>query len=243
MKTSILGVSFDNISPADACAAAISFLQAETPRIIFTPNPEMVMHARKDAEFRRVLNSADLVIPDGIGIVYASRLTSSRISRRVPGIELVADIFAHIKDTGNSVYLLGAAPGVADAAAVRLAEQFPGLNIVGTRHGYFADADDDAIITAINAANPDILLVGLGFPRQEKWIYHHKNHLDTKLLIGVGGSLDGLSGRIRRAPEIFQKLGLEWFYRLIRQPKRIWRQRVLAKFVLIVLYKKLRGEL
>jgi len=243
MKTDILGVSFDNISPTDACATAISFLETTTPKTIFTPNPEMAMLAYKDAEFRRILNSADLVIPDGIGIVYASRLTSSKISQRVPGIDLLTDTFTHIKNTGHSVYLLGAVKGVAETAATRLAEQFPGLNIVGHHHGYFKDEDDDTIIAAINTANPDILLVGLGFPRQENWIWRNKNRLNAKILIGVGGSFDVFSGKIQRAPKLFQKLGLEWLFRLMRQPSRIWRQRVLIKFALLVLYKKLRGEL
>jgi len=243
MKTKILGVSFDNISPEQACEAALAFLDGDMPRVIFTPNPEMVMLARRDADFAAVLAAADLVVPDGIGIVYASRLTDSKIARRVPGIDLLADIFSHIKDTGASVFLLGGAPGVADDAAAKLAVSFPGLNIVGTYHGYFKDADDAEIISKIKDAKPDILLVGLGIPRQEKWIIRHKDAIGAKLLMGVGGSFDVFSGRLARAPKIFQKLGLEWLFRLLRQPNRLWRQRVLLKFALLVVYKKIRGAL
>ncbi|MCL2376051.1 MAG: WecB/TagA/CpsF family glycosyltransferase [Defluviitaleaceae bacterium] len=243
MKTKILNVVFDNVLPQQAVTEALSFLDDEGPRVIFTPNPEMVMLARKDDEFASFLNSADLIIPDGIGIVYASRLTANKIAQRVPGIELLLDIFDSVKDTNCSFYFLGAAPGVADAAAVKMQEKFPGLNICGSHHGYFGEDEDAAIIAEINTAKPDIVLVGLGFPRQEKWIFQYKNQIDAKIFIGVGGSFDVLSGKLRRAPKFFQKLGLEWLFRLLRQPSRLWRQRVLAKFMLLVIYKKIRGEL
>jgi len=243
LKTDILGVSFDNVSPEEALAKAVGFLENDGADMIFTPNPEMVMLARRDAEFMEILNSASLLIPDGIGIVYASRLTKSKISRRVPGIDLLIDLFGAIQNTDKTLFFLGGAPGVAEAAADKVREGFPGLSVVEARHGYFRDEDDEDVIAAINAVKPDIVLVGLGFPRQEKWIYRYRDKLDTRLLIGVGGSLDVLSGKLRRAPKFFQKLGLEWLYRLLRQPKRIWRQRVLVKFAMVVLYKKMRGEL
>jgi len=239
MRTKILGVLFNNISPEEACDTAISFLERGTPAVIFTPNPEMVMLARKDAGFKHILNSADLVIPDGIGIVYASRFTDGPITQRVPGIDLLTDIFDNIRNSGRSIYLLGAAPGVTDTAAEKLTASFPGLKIAGNYHGYFKDEDDAGIISKINDAQPDILLVGLGFPRQERWIYKHKDIINTKIMIGVGGSFDVFSGKVTRAPKIFQKMGLEWLFRLIRQPSRIWRQRVLVKFAFIILFNKL----
>ena len=241
MKTDILGVSFDNVSPEEALAKAVGFLENDGADMIFTPNPEMVMLARRDSGFKEILNSASLLIPDGIGIVYASRLTKSKISRRVPGIDLLTDLFGAIENTDKTLFFLGGGPGVAEAAAEKMVERFPGLSVVGAHDGYFED--DEAVIAKINAVKPDIVLVGLGFPRQEKWIYHHRGRIDTRLLIGVGGSFDVLSGKLRRAPKFFQKLGLEWLYRLLRQPKRIWRQRVLAKFAIVVLFKKIRGGL
>jgi len=243
MKTKILDVSFHNISLDEASKTAVSFLNHNTQSTIFTPNPEMMMLARRDSQFMEILNSGNLVVPDGIGIVYASRLTKNKIRKRVPGIDLVAAVFEQIKNSEHSVFFLGAAPGVAQAAADAAQTRFPGLRIAGTHHGFFTDADDDEIINKINATRADILLVGLGFPRQEKWIARHKCRLNCKILMGVGGSFDVLSGKVPRAPKLFQKLGLEWLFRLLRQPKRIWRQRVLVKFALLVLYKKLRGEL
>ena len=243
MKSTIFGVEFDNLLPQQATDRAMSFLNNDSTRLIFTPNPEMVMKARQDADFAAALAAADLVIPDGIGIVYASRLTANKIAQRVPGIELLLDIFDKIKDTGHSVYFLGGSPGVAEIAANNMREKFPGLGVCGSHHGYFGDEDDDTMVAEINAAKADIVLVGLGFPRQEKWICRHKDRIDAKILMGVGGSFDVLSGKVRRAPVFFQKIGMEWLYRLIRQPKRIWRQRVLIKFALLVLYKKLTNKL
>ena len=243
MKSEILGVIFDNLLPEQAVDKAMSFLNNDTASIIFTPNPEMVMRARKDAEFAKVLKAADLVIPDGIGIVYASRLTENRIAKRVPGIDLLTDLFDKIKDTGHSVYFLGAAPGVAEAAAENMRQKFPGLVICGYHHGYFNDEDNTAIVAGINAAKADIVVVGLNFPRQEKWIYQHKDQLNAKILHGGGGSIDVFGGKVKRAPKAFQKTGLEWLYRLLSQPSRIFRQTVLLKFAILVVYKKIRGEL
>lgn len=243
MKTTILGVSFHNLLPDAACDLAFSFFESSTACTVFTPNPEMVMLARKDTDFKKILDSGDLVIPDGIGVVYASRLTKNKIPRRVAGIDLLTNLFERMGKNGNSVYFLGSAEGVAEAAAIKMKEQFPSLKIVGTSHGYFADEDSAPIIAKINEAKPDMLVVGLGFPRQEKWIFRHKHQLCAKILWGAGGSLDVLSGKIPRAPKIFQKLGIEWLFRLLRQPRRIWRQRVLVKFVFVVLVNKLRGKL
>ncbi|MDR2183107.1 MAG: WecB/TagA/CpsF family glycosyltransferase [Clostridiales bacterium] len=241
MRTKILGVSFDNITLHQAVEKAMSFLQNETTGIIFTPNPEMVMLAQRDAEFAEVLAAADLVIPDGIGIVWASRFTDAKISQRVPGIELTLALLEKISHTGHSVYFLGGAPGVASAAAAKMQEKFPNIKVCGDHHGYFDNADDAEIVAEINAAKADIVLVGLGFPRQEKWIFRHKEHTCAKIMVGVGGSLDVFSGRVRRAPGLFQKLGLEWFYRLARQPSRLLRQFALVKFVMLVVSKKGRN--
>jgi len=243
MKTTILNVSFDNLLPEQAVDRAISFLEDDCTKMIFTPNPEMVMLAQKEAEFARVLAAGDLVVPDGIGIVHASRLTKSKISQRVPGIDLLTNLFDRIKNTGHSVYFLGASPGVAEAAAANMREKFPGLNVCGCHHGYFGDEDEAAIVADIKAAKADIVVVGLNFPRQEKWIFRHKDQLGAKIIHGGGGSLDVFAGKVSRAPRIFQKLGLEWLFRLMRQPSRLLRQTVLVKFVVLIIYKKIRGEL
>jgi len=243
MKTNILSVNFDNISHSQALDKLLAFLDSDRANIIFTPNPEMVMLAQKNKKFNSILNSADLLLPDGVGIVYASRLTKSKIPRRVTGIDLLTSLFPHITNSGHSLYFLGAAPGVAETAAARIKEQFKGLSIAGVHHGYFKDEDDDRIIADINASDADIVLVGMNFPRQEEWIFRHKDKINAKILMVVGGSFDVFSGKIPRAPKLFQKLGLEWLFRLLRQPSRIWRQRVLVKFAFKIIYKKLRGEL
>ena len=244
MKTNILGVPFDNVLPEQAVSIALTFLDDVTTSIIFTPNPEIVMLSQKDKELSYALSSANLLIPDGIGIVYASRLTSNKIKKRVPGIEFCTDLFSKITNTTHSMFFLGAAPNVAETAAKKIKECFSGISIVGTHNGFFKDNETPEIIKKINASGADIVLVGLGFPRQqETWIFQHKDQFNAKIIIGVGGSFDVWSGRIPRAPKVFQKLGLEWFFRLLRQPKRIWRQRVLIKFAILVVYKKIRGEL
>ena len=228
MRTQILGVGFDNVSPSVAVERFISLLGG--PAIVVTPNPEMVMLAQKDAEFAAILADADLVVPDGIGVVWASKYTQQPIEQRVPGIELAMDVMESPQGRASRWFFLGGAAGVAEAAAVAMQAKYGDMQVVGTHHGFFNSADEHKIIEKIIAAKPDVVLVGLGFPRQEKWMAAHKDMLGA-VLMGVGGSFDVMSGKVKRAPKFFQKLRLEWFYRLLRQPQRIWRQRVLLKFV------------
>jgi len=241
MKTEILGVNFDTYTPPEALQTALEYINGDKPRAVFTPNPELVMEARKDSEFKDILNGADMVVPDGIGIVYASKLNKNKIKQRVTGYDLVQSIFREIKSTGNSVYFFGSAPGVADAARLKMEEEHDGLRIVGVADGYFNENREREIIDDIKAKKPDILLVGLGFPKQEKWIWKHKDELGVKLYMGVGGSFDGMAGTFKRAPAFFRKTGLEWFYRLAKQPSRFKRQLKLPLFALIVLKEKLFG--
>ncbi|MCL2169606.1 MAG: WecB/TagA/CpsF family glycosyltransferase [Defluviitaleaceae bacterium] len=243
MKTQILGVNFDNISPEDAVERFLGLLDEPVPSVVVTPNPEMVMASRKDADFRKILNTSALVVPDGIGIVMASKLTQSKIMARVPGIDLVMGVMETPKGRAARWVFLGGAPGVADDAKDAMELKFPGLRVVDAHHGYFHGDFEDELIERLRAAKPDIVLVGLGFPRQEKWIEQNKHKIGARVYMGVGGSFDVMSGSLRRAPAIFRKFGLEWLYRLISQPSRIWRQRVLVKFAFVVMYKKIRGEI
>lgn len=238
MKTQILGVGFDNLSPSDAVAHFLQLLEQTEPSVVFTPNPEMVMLARKDADFCNILNSANLCVPDGIGVVWASKYANHRIKERVPGIELALNVMSSPAGRTKKWYFLGGAPGVAQTAKKAMEARFDGLNVVGTHDGYFNPTDEALITEDIKRSGADIVLVGLGFPRQERWINAHKDKLGASVLMGVGGSFDVMSGNLKRAPKLFQKLRLEWFYRLLRQPHRIWRQRVLLKFVLTVLFNK-----
>lgn len=238
----ILGVPFSNISPDEAVDKVIACLDGKGRSMIFTPNPEMVMEARKNKEFMDILNSSTMNVPDGIGIVYASRLTSSPIKERVAGYDMLLGVFERIKDTDKTVYFFGSAPGIADRAKKAIEERFEGIRIVGTANGYFDSEREKEIIDEINSLKPDLLLVGIGFPKQEKWIYHNIKKLNVRAAVGVGGSFDGWCGNVPRAPEFFIKHNLEWFYRLLKQPSRIGRMMQLPLFMLAVIRNRIFGR-
>ncbi len=239
----ILGVPFDNISPSEAVDTMMSYLEGNGKNMVFTPNPEMVMEARKNAEFMKILNESSMNVPDGIGIVYASKLTKSPIKHRVAGYDMLLSTFDKMKDRSMTAYFFGAAPGIADKAKVAIEQKFKGLKVVGTADGYFDDKREKEIIAEINEKKPNLLLVGIGFPKQEKWIYSNINALNIKVAVGVGGSFDGWSGNVPRAPEFFVKHNLEWFYRLMKQPSRIGRMMQLPLFMLKVIGFKIIGKL
>jgi N-acetylglucosaminyldiphosphoundecaprenol N-acetyl-beta-D-mannosaminyltransferase len=238
LKTQILGVKIDAVSFDEAKRTVLSFLEEDRPHTVFTPNPEMVMLAGRDAAFLSILNNADLVVPDGIGVVLASKRNKVKIKERVAGYDLIQAVFDGIKTSGKTVYFLGAAPGVAEKAAENMRRAYPGLQIIGVADGYFDAEKEILLLEEIRKKKPDILLVGMSMAKQEKWIDRHKNELPAKVLVGVGGSFDGMSGTVKRAPALFCKLGLEWFYRLVKQPARIKRQIYLPLFVLKVLFAK-----
>lgn len=238
----ILGVPFNNVTYNEAVNILLSFLKEQKNHMVFTPNPEMVMSAKKDKEFNKILNSADLVVPDGIGIVIASKINRKKLKERVAGYDLVQKLFEKIKDTDYTVYFLGAAPHIAEAAKKNMEKKYHGIKIIGVHDGYFDKKKEKIIIDEIKNLKPDILLVGLGVPRQEKWIYSNKNNLPVKISIGVGGSFDVMSGNIKRAPKIFIKLGMEWFYRLLQQPQRFVRMLQLPLFIVEVIIAKIKGE-
>lgn len=234
----ILGVPFNNMSAVEALEMALMCLEGEGKSILFTPNPEMVMEAQKDEEFMTVLNGSTINVPDGIGIVYGSRFTSNPIAERVAGYDLVQSIFDRIKTSRKTVYFFGGAPGVAQAAKEAMEKKYRGLNIVGVADGYFDEEKEKQIIDEINELRPDLLLVGIGFPKQEKWIYNNIERLNVKMAVGVGGSFDVMSGNVKRAPKIFINLGLEWFHRLITQPTRYKRMLQLPVFMVEVIKDK-----
>lgn len=206
-------------------------------RRVVTLNVEMSVQARRDTDLRDVIETADLIIADSVGIQWAARLPY-----RVPGIDLTQATASKGSKRGAKYFLFGAAPGVAREAADALQREHPGLEIVGVEHGYHDDSEHSQIISAINEAEPDYLLVALGAGRQEAWIKQHASELKAKVAIGVGGSLDVLSGRAKRAPEWTQKLGVEWMYRVVLSPSRWGRALALPKFVLIVLGRRLLGR-
>lgn len=212
MKTEILGVRFDNLTQQEAAQRGRQLLEEDKFHYVVTPNPEFLLAAEKDPEFRRVLNAADLVLPDGIGVVYSAKILGTPLKERVPGIEFAEAMLSALNDKGGRLYLLGAKPGVAEEAGRRICARYPALVLCGTHDGYFKD--EQAILPEIAAAKPDLLFVCLGAPKQEKWMARWGQHTGAKLAIGLGGCLDVFAGNVQRAPERWQKLGLEWAYRL-----------------------------
>jgi N-acetylglucosaminyldiphosphoundecaprenol N-acetyl-beta-D-mannosaminyltransferase len=219
LKTKILNVNFDVITKNEAVDKLLNYLKEDKNHLVFTPNPEMVMLAKKDKEFLDILNKGDLVIADGIGIVLASKLNKIKINERVPGCDVAMQLLSSIKDKNYTVYLLGGKKGVSELAKEKMEKKY-GVKIIGTNDGYFDCKQDKIIVNEINKLKPHILLVGLGMPRQEKWIYKYKDILEVRISMGVGGTIDVMSGTVNRAPVICQKLGIEWLYRLFKQPSR-----------------------
>lgn len=236
MKTEIMGVCFDDFSVEETVSKAMAALKRGEKFFIVTPNPEIVNVAIKDEKYKDVLNSADVVTPDGIGIVYASKMLGGNVKKRAPGFDIVKGILNELSKTDGSVYLFGGKPGVADMAADNISREYPGIRIAGTDNGYFED--DTEIIARINNSKPDFLLVCLGAPKQEMWISRNITDLNAGVLIGAGGSIDVLSGQTKRAPGIFIKLNCEWLYRLLKEPKRIGRMAKIPVFLLKVLFKR-----
>ena len=240
MRINILGVGFDNVTMDEALARGEELLCSEGAHYVVTPNPEIVETCRADAAANAAVNGADLVLPDGIGIVYGAKILHQPLRGRVPGIEFGTGMIERCAKLGKSVYLLGAKPGVAEQAAENLKNRFPGLVIAGTHDGYFKE--DAPIAAEIKASGADMALVCLGAPKQELWMQRNAPRLRVGLMAGLGGSLDVFAGNVKRAPKFFQKLGLEWFYRLIKEPKRIGRMMKLPKFLFAAIGRRLRGK-
>jgi N-acetylglucosaminyldiphosphoundecaprenol N-acetyl-beta-D-mannosaminyltransferase len=219
---SILGIRVHVITMAETLAWIEAAVAARTPRQICTANPEFVMAARRDPEFSDVLNRADLVTPDGVGLLMAARWLGVRLPERVAGSDLIDRISERAAQKGWSLYFLGAGEGVAAKASDILRARYPGLKVAGAFAGSPEVEDEDDIVERIRAARPDILLVAYGAPRQDKWIARNKARLGVPACLGVGGAFDFVAGVAERAPAWIQRLGLEWLHRLWRQP---WRAR------------------
>lgn len=198
---------------------------------VVTLNPEMLMAGLNDPELGRALSGADLVVPDGIGIVWALRRAGYPQRQRVTGVELVETILTQLAAGGLRVFLLGGKPGVAETAKANLERRWPGIQVVGCGHGYFSPTENEEVVRRINQARPALLLVGMGVPRQEIWLYNQWGNLTVPVGIGVGGLLDLWAGRTKRAPAFLRRMGLEWLYRAWREPARWYRLRVLPGFI------------
>ncbi|NLT39833.1 MAG: WecB/TagA/CpsF family glycosyltransferase [Clostridiales bacterium] len=240
MRVNVLGVSFDPVSPGEAVLRGREMLSSGKGCYVVTPNPEIVFAARKDEKYAEVISKADLVLADGIGVVYASKILGGTPLQRNPGFEFAESMLLYAAGNALPVYLLGGKAGVAEAAAENLKKKYPGLVICGTRDGYFLPGEPVAEDIARSGAA--LVFVCLGFPKQEFWMAENRYKTGAALHIGLGGTLDIFAGNLRRAPESWQKRGLEWLYRLLKEPRRIKRQWKLPFFLLLAVCARLRGK-
>ena len=225
-RAEILGVNVDCLTMQQAVEKIDALVKNKTPSIVATANAEMLMFANSDAELKNILNGAAMVTADGAGTVWAARYLGYDMPERVAGVDLVTNLISK----GYKIYFFGAAEGVAELAAENVKKKF-GANIVGTRNGFFTPEEIPKIIDDINASNADILLAALGVPKQEKFLAANLSKLKIPVNIGVGGTLDVLAGKVKRAPRWMQRAKLEWLFRALLQPSRAGRLLALPKFV------------
>lgn len=234
----ILGIPIDKITMRIAVDTLVQSIIKYEHKYVCTPNSEILYAAQEDGELKTALREADMLVADGIGVVWASRILGTPLPERIAGFDLMLNMLAKANKMRLKVFLFGAAPGVAERTKATILHNYPDVKIVGVENGYDYHEDPEAIIEKINNVEPDILFVALGAPRQEKWLYRNNDRILSKVSIGVGGSFDILAGNKKRAPEIMQKLGLEWLYRLVQEPSRYKRVMELPKFIALVLKSK-----
>ena len=239
MKTDIMGIQFNNVTMDEAIDQAKRILSGTKTCYAVTPNAEIAYEAIHDEKLRALINEADLVLPDGAGVVLASKLLKTPLKQKVAGVDFADRLLGVLAETGKSVYLLGSKPGIAELAAEKMRQKHPGLIICGMHDGYFKE--EAPIIEAVNEAAPDVLFVCLGAPKQELFMKAHQMELSCKLMIGLGGSLDSFAGTVKRAPKWMIRCNLEWLYRLIKEPKRFGRMLRLPKYLWAVVCRRIRG--
>ncbi len=238
-RVGLLGIGTDPVTMEQAIQLIQYFIEEGQPHHIVTCDASMVVMAQADSVLGDIVRRAALVTPDSIGILWACKKLATAMPERVSGVDIVQRLVAlSAQSNGPRLFFLGAAPGIADAAAERMRVIYPGAQIVGSAHGYFSESDEPEVIKAIQAAKPDVLCVALGIPKQEKWIDKHANKLGVPVLIGVGGTFDVLSGRVKRAPKLFQTLNIEWVWRLASNPSKIAKVSLLPRFAWMVLTAK-----
>lgn len=230
MRIDVMGVGFDNVTMDEAIAAAGKILAEKAGAYCVTPNAEIVWEAMHSESFRNIVNGAELVLPDGAGVIKGAAILHRPLKEKVAGIDFADRLAAYLAQRGGSLYLLGSKPGIAEQAAENLQKKHPGLVIAGTADGYFKE--ETPVVEKIRKAQPDVLFVCLGAPKQEQFMAKYRGKLPVGLMIGLGGSLDGFAGTVKRAPKWMIDCNLEWFYRLLCQPKRLGRMMRLPKFVL-----------
>lgn len=230
----ILGVNIASVTMKEAVSIVEKHIKEKSGALVATANAEMLMQATYDKELARILNEASLVVPDGAGTVWAAHHLGHAMPERVAGYDLVQELMREAPKYHHSFFLLGSAPGVAEKAKKKAEKLYPGIEIVGVRNGFFGSSDEKEIIRMINEAKPDILLVALGVPKQEKWLARNLKALNVPVSIGVGGTLDVMAGVMKRAPLWMQHAKLEWLFRGLMQPSRAKRLLALPRFVVKV---------
>lgn len=239
MRVKVMGVPFDNVTMGEALDRAISLMEQSKAAYCVTPNAEIVYEAMHNEELRKIMEQADLVLPDGAGVVLGAKILGTPVKQKVAGIDFATELMARLDGTGRSFYFLGGKPGVAEAAAEKLKMRFPELNICGTHDGYFQE--EDSVVAEINEKKPDVLFVCLGAPKQEYFMAKHQAELQVGFMAGLGGSLDGFAGNVKRAPKWMIRCNLEWLYRLIQEPQRLGRMMRLPKFLGKVVLQRMKG--
>nr|WP_106783580.1 WecB/TagA/CpsF family glycosyltransferase [Lysinibacillus timonensis] len=232
MKETVLGINVNTENYDELIPKIFERIETKEKSLIVAINPEKIIKAKEDPALKKLLNEAEFQIPDGIGVILASKIQKGNITSRVTGVDMMMRLCEEAAKRQKPIFLYGGKPGVAEQAAVKLRETFPNIIIAGTQDGY--EKDNEKVIAKINEAKPDILFVAMGSPKQENWINANRNQLHPTIYQGVGGSFDVLAGNVKRAPEAFQKIGMEWFYRLMKEPKRLKRQMALPLFLLEV---------
>ena len=236
MNERIFGVDVNTESSNDTIGRIFSRLETNEKSFIVAINPEKLMNSRKDPELRTILNAATVGIPDGIGVILASRMRGGAIKARITGVDMMENLCKESGMRNIPVFLYGAKPGVAKQAAEKLQAQYPKLEVAGTLDGY--EKDEEKILQTINDSGAKVLFVALGSPTQENFIMRNMDKLNVSVFQGVGGSFDVFSGNVQRAPAFFRKFGLEWLYRLLKEPSRWKRQLLLPKFLIAVLTER-----
>lgn len=235
-KEEILGVKVSNETYESITKKIFLNIEEKKKTFIVAVNPEKVIRASNENTLKELINSADFQIPDGIGLIIASKIKKGKIRNRITGVDLMMRLVEEAANQNKKIFLYGGKPGIAEKAKDTLLKMYPDLQISGTLSGYIDNNEE--VIETINKEKPDLLFVALGSPKQEEWILANKEKVNAYIFQGVGGSFDVLSGKVKRAPEFYQKLGLEWLYRLIKEPWRWKRQLALPKFLIKVLFSK-----
>ncbi len=234
----ILGIPFPPLTRAEALRRMSKLIEKETPACVFTPNPQILMKAHRSPELRQLLLGADLLLPDGVGVTLAARLSGTPLPDRITGIDTAEWLLRYGAKRGYSFYFLGGKKGIAQDAARRMTARIPSLRVIGTHHGYFekTGAENAKVLADVQTAKPDILFVCFGFPAQERWIAENLPFLPSvKLAMGLGGTLDVWSGNVKRAPKAVRVMGMEWLWRAVREPKRLKELAVLPQFLITAL--------